>query len=104
MVETENKPKPVSDEITITINFSDGSQFLQPLPLDESDTAQDFMNWFNDPGKNKVFSLHNVTESKINMFHHAHITSVDIEGYIEPEGRSSRWYERLIDRLRVRRL
>jgi len=94
--------RSVRDEITITIHFVDGNLFVQPLPIDQADAVQEFMDWFRDPGKHKVWAWHVVAEQKIHMLNHAHIMGVDIEGYIEPEGRPSRWYERLADRIRLR--
>jgi hypothetical protein len=60
------------------------------------------MDWFRNPGKHKIWAWHVVAEQTIHMLNHEHIMAVGIDGYIEPAGRSSRWYERLFDRLRAR--
>lgn len=95
--------RSVQEEITITVHFVDGDSFVQPLPIDYADAVQEFMDWFRAPGKDKVWAWHVVAEQKIHLFNHAHIMAVDIEGYIEPEGRPSHWFERLVDWFRARR-
>jgi hypothetical protein len=96
--------RSVGNEITISVHFVSGDTFVQPLPIDQADAVQEFMDWFRNPGKHKVWAWHVVAEQAVHMLHHDKIIAVDIEGYIEPDGRSSRWYERLIDRIRLRRL
>lgn len=91
-------------EINITIRFVDGDVFVQPIPIDNADSVQEFLDWFRKPGKSKIWSWHVPTHSIIHMLNHDHIMGVDVEGYLEPDGRESKWYEKLIDRIRVRRL
>jgi hypothetical protein len=95
-------------EITIYIHMTDGNTFVQPLPIDHADGVQDFMDWLRNPGKIKVWSWQVPTAGNIHLLHHCHIVSVDVEGFIEPEGRPSRWYEwawdRITSKIKIRRV
>lgn len=103
-IKNEERIRRAPNEIIVRIAFVDGSEFVQPFPIDYADAVQDFMDWFREPGRIKVWSWHSPAASAFHMFHHRNIIAVDIEGYIEPEGRDSRWYERFIDRLVLWRL
>ncbi|MBN2980119.1 hypothetical protein [Cohnella algarum] len=94
--------KPVNQEITLRVHFVGGESFTQYLSVDDAEVIQNFMDWFRRPGKDQVWAWHVVHDAEIHMMHHRHIIAVDIEGYVEPEGRPSRWYERWLDRLRMR--
>lgn len=94
-------PESKTYEIMVTIHFLDGDTFIQPFPVDYADRVQCFMDWFRKPKKDKVWAWHVLDTGQIHMFHHEKIMAVDIDGYIEPDGRKSRWYERLIDKLKV---
>lgn len=96
--------KQIADEITISIHFVDGDTFVQPIPVEDAEIVQDFMDWFACPGKDLVWSWHVDQAQQIYMMHHSKIMAVDIQGYIEPEGRKTRWYERLLDKWRARKL
>lgn len=87
--------------ITVYITLSNGNAYNQPLEID-SDGAQSFMDWFRDPKGGPVWSWNTPTEKKIVMFHRTHIASVDVSGYLEPDGRESRWYERLLDKIHTK--
>jgi len=90
---------PVDQEnVLVVIHMVSGETFTQPIPLDNVDIVQDFMDWYRSPGKEKIWAWHCIKERSIHMLRHDKIGAVDIEGYIEPDGRPSRWYERLIDR------
>jgi len=102
MIDLKDRLQSVADEITISVHMVSGDVFVQPIPIEQADDVQDFMNWFRNPGKDKVWAWHVIREQTIHMLHHDKIMAVDIEGYIEPDGRVSRWYERLFDRLRAR--
>jgi hypothetical protein len=101
MLDIQDAHRPIAAEITLSIHMVDGSTFMQELSIDDADGAQAFLDWFRQPGKCKVWTWQAPTCSMLHSLHHAHITAVDIEGYIEPEGRETRWYERLVDRLRL---
>lgn len=101
MVEVQDQPQPVLEEIVITIHFVDGDMFKQPFPIDFADRVQNFMDWFRNPGRNRTWAWHVIQSSQIHMFRHEHIMAVDIDGYIEPAGRPSRWYELILDRFRM---
>lgn len=90
--------------VHISIHFTDGNIFNQPLPIEYADMAEEFMNWFRSPGKWATWSWHCIGEQTIHILSHKHIQAVDIEGYIRPEGRGSKRIERVIDWLRVRRM
>jgi len=92
-------PLPAATVITLHIHMIDGSTFVQDLPVDDADGAQDFLNWFRQPGRNKVWTWQVPSDASLHALHHPHIMAVDVEGYVEPDGRTSRWYERLLDRL-----
>lgn len=87
--------------IVITIHLVNGESFVRSLPLEHAEDVQDFMDWYRRPGKVKVWAWHVPTAAQIHMLHHDHILAVDIDGYIEPDGRPSRWYERIADRMRA---
>ncbi|MGG1598039.1 hypothetical protein [Paenibacillus naphthalenovorans] len=91
-------------EIVVTIHFVDGDSFVQPLTIEDADAVQDFMNWFRNPGRDKVWAWHVVEHRQIHMMHHDKIMAVDIDGFIEPEGRPSRWYERFFDKIKIWRI
>ncbi len=101
MIDIKGKPQPIAEKIMITVHFISGDMLVQPIPVDQADYVQEFMDWYRNPGKTKVWAWHCFNDRSIHMFCHAQIAAVDIEGYIEPEGRASRWYERLIDRFRT---
>lgn len=90
------------NELRVTIHLSNGEVFVQEL--DDYDQAQEFMNWFRNPGKYKVWSWHCPLERTIHLFRHDQIVAVDIEGYIEPLGRTSRWYEKIFDKILLKRV
>lgn len=92
--------RSTGDEITISIHFSSGERFDQPMPIDCADGVQEFMDWFRHPKGCKVYTFYSISNQQVHMFHHNQIIAVDIDGYIEPEGRKSRWYVLLLDRLR----
>jgi uncharacterized Fe-S cluster-containing radical SAM superfamily enzyme len=96
------KDKPLSrkDEIVVTIHFVDGDVLIQPLPIDHADGVQKFIDWYRKPGQGKVWTWQTPSEQKLRLIHHHHIECVAIDGYIEPNGRSSRWYERIHDKIR----
>jgi hypothetical protein len=87
--------------INVEIRLSTGDTHVQPLEID-SDGAQAFMDWFRNKKASAVWTWQVPTHQKISMIHRCHIASVDIKGYIEPEGRRSKWYERLLDKIRVK--
>lgn len=93
-------PVQQDEKAQITFHMVSGDIFNQTI--DDLDHAQSFMDWYRNPGKCKVWAWHCVADSEIHLFKHDQIMAVDIEGYIEPEGRSSRWYERFFDRIRAR--
>lgn len=101
MIELKGQPQPVASEITISVHMASGDVFVQPIPIDQYDLVQEFMDWYRHPGKDRVWEWHVVSEQSLHMIKHDLIMAIDIEGYIEPEGRSSRWYERILDRIRA---
>jgi hypothetical protein len=94
--------RPVVDNVILIIHFVDGTTLEQPVPIDQEEDINQFMNWLRKPGRNRVYEWHTVNEQHIHMIRYDAIQSVEIEGYIEPEGRPSRWYERVIDWIRWR--
>jgi hypothetical protein len=102
MNEVKDQPEAITSEILIKVHFTDGDTFHQPFPVDWADSVQEFMDWFRRPGKRKTWAWHVITDGHIHMFRHEHIMAVDIEGYWEPDGRRSRWYERWMDKLRAK--
>ena len=104
MIGMKERPRPVADVITISVRMVSGDVFVQPVPVDEADVVQEFMGWFRKPGKIRVWAWHAIEEQTIHLLRHDQIAAVDVEGYIEPAGRSSRWYECLVDRLCAWRL
>ncbi|WP_226000907.1 hypothetical protein [Paenibacillus sp. BJ-4] len=91
-------------EIEIKVHFVDGDTFSQHLPFEYTEAVQDFLDWFRKPGRQKVFTFFTPATRDIHALHHSKIMAVDVSGYIEPDGRESRWYERLIDRFRLWRM
>jgi hypothetical protein len=91
-----------TNEIMIYVHTTTGDIYRQPFPVDDADKVQRFMDWVRRPGKHKAWSWHTGETGEIHMFLHNHIMAVDIEGYWEPDGRRSRWYERWMDKLRVK--
>ncbi|RJX40875.1 hypothetical protein D3P09_02295 [Paenibacillus pinisoli] len=98
MLDIKDIPRPISNAITLSIHLADGSIFVQELSVEESEGAQSFLEWYRKPGRAKVWTWQVPSESTLHALHHSHIIGVDMEGYIEPEGRSSKWYERILDR------
>lgn len=88
-------------EINIRFVFVNGDTFEQPLSIDEADGVQDLIDWFRDPKAIPVWTWKVPSMQKSHMLHKTHIMSIDVDGYIEPDGRESRWFERLVDRIRV---
>lgn len=102
MIHATEQIKPISDIITVTIYLVSGDMLTQSFLIEEADNVQMFIDWYHKPGRQKTFSFHHIASQTVRVIHHDKITMVDIDGYIEPEGRSSRWYERLIDSIRIR--
>lgn len=94
--------RSVGDEITICIHCANGDNFEQSLPIDFADDVQDFINWYRNPKRDKVYTFYSAIDHRSHLIQYNQITAVVIDGYIEPEGRQSRWYERIIDRIRLR--
>ncbi|WP_213413571.1 hypothetical protein [Xylanibacillus composti] len=103
MQDTQEHRGPLSDRIMITIHMISGDVFEQPLPYEMADGVQDFLDWYRDPGKERIWTWHVPSQMSVHAFHHAHIVAVDVDGYIEPDGRNSRWWERLWEKWLVRR-
>jgi hypothetical protein len=95
----KDAPLPAAAVITLNIHMVDGSTFVQELSVDDADGAQGFMDWLRQPGRIKVWTWQVLGDASLHVLHHRHIMAVDVDGYVEPDGRASRWYERKMDRL-----
>ncbi|MFC4305795.1 hypothetical protein [Cohnella boryungensis] len=95
----DSRPPAAAAVITLKIHMVDGSTFVQELPVDDADGVQEFLDWFRQPGRNKVWTWQVPSSVSLHALHHPHIMAVDVDGYVEPDGRTSRWYERLLDRI-----
>lgn len=91
-----------TDEITIRFVFSNGDDFVQPLSMDEADGVQDLIDWFRDSKSVPIWTWRVPSAQMSHMLNKAHIMAIDIDGYIEPEGEPSKWYQRLIDKTRTK--
>lgn len=89
-----------ADELTIEFHFVDGEKFTQSLPIDHADAAHNVMEWFNDPKGSPAWTWKVPHESKIQMIPRSKLTFIQINGYIDLEGRESRWYERWMFKFR----
>ncbi|MFC6545446.1 hypothetical protein [Cohnella cellulosilytica] len=56
MQDLKEAPIPAATVITLNIHMIDGTTFVQDLPVDDADGAQDFLNWFRQPGRIKVWT------------------------------------------------
>lgn len=101
MIDAQDLQPVDQEEVLVVIHMASGETFTQPIPLDDLDYVQEFMDWYRNPGKEKVWAWHCLNTRSIHLFQFDQIAAVDIEGYIEPDGRPSRWYERLVDRFRA---
>lgn len=102
MLSVHEQRKPLSDEIKITIHMASGDVFEQPLPYEMAEAVQHFMDWYRNPGKTRIWTWQAPSDMSMHLFHHSHIAAIDVDGYIELDGRESRWYEILFDRIRAR--
>jgi hypothetical protein len=93
-----------ADELTIEFHFVDGEKFTQHLPIDDADAAQDVMEWFNDPKGSPAWTWKHPHECKIQMIPRAKITFIQIQGFIDLEGKESKWYQRIMDKIRTKLL
>ena len=95
---------PITDakEIVITMHMTNGENFVQHLPIDCADGAEDLLKWFRNPKKftDKTWAWKCLNDKTIHIFHHSHVVAIDIEGFIEPDGRYAKWYERAVDKIR----
>lgn len=98
MQDLKEAPLPAAAVIVLNIHMIDGNTYLQELSVDDADGAQDFLDWFRNPGRNKVWTWQVPSCATLHALHHRHIMAVDVEGYVEPDGRPSRWYVRMLDR------
>lgn len=101
MMGTTEGRKAVNDEILITIHFANDTIYEQPVPVDRADDVQEFMDWYRDPKKVKTWAWHITGSSTIHLIRHEHIVAVDIHGYIEPDGRTTNRWQRLLDKITV---
>lgn len=92
------------DKITLSIHLVNGGIFEYYFPMDESKNLEVFLSWYKKPSRDKVFTIHTPHLKEIRSLNHENIVLVLVDGYIEPDGRESRWYERLIDRFRLWRM
>ncbi|PPQ49110.1 hypothetical protein C5G87_06970 [Paenibacillus peoriae] len=92
------------EKITLSIHMVNGETFVNRFPVDDCEVVEVFLAWYRSPRWTKVFTFHKVYDAEIYSIHHRNIALVRVEGYIEPDGRGSRWYERLIDRFRLWRM
>jgi hypothetical protein len=95
------RPTTQEHDINIRITFVNGDVFEQPLTMNEMDGVQDLMDWFRDTKGTPVWTWHVPSISELHMLNRAHIMGIDIDGYIEPDGKDSRWYERLADKVQT---
>ncbi|WP_068505730.1 hypothetical protein [Paenibacillus kribbensis] len=93
-----------TEEITLSIHLVNGEIFEYYFPIDESENVEVFLSWYKKPGRDKVFTVHTPHLKEIRSFCHSNIAFVAVDGYIEPNGRESKWHERLIDRFRLWRM
>lgn len=100
----ENRATAEEGELLLIIHFVDGDSLEQSVTVEEAEVVQGFIEWFRSPGRYPVHSLHFPLEGKIKLLRHSNITAVEIEGYIEPEGRDSRWYERMLHKYKAWRV
>lgn len=89
-------------EVIINVHFTNGDLFSQPV--DKYSDAQEFIDWYRKPGRDTLYEFHCVSDNQIHLLRHEKITAVDVDGYIEPSGRSSRWYEKIVNKFRVWRM
>ncbi|MEC4566757.1 hypothetical protein L8C07_12445 [Paenibacillus sp. CMAA1739] len=93
-----------AEEITVSIHLVNREIFEYYYPADELENVEVFLSWYKKPGRDKVFTIHTPHLKEIRSLNHENIVFVSVDGYIEPYGRESRWYERLIDRFRLWRM
>ena len=91
-----------TDEITIRFIFVGEESFIQTLPIDESDGVQDLLDWYRDNKAVPIWTWSVPSVQKVHMLNKAHIIGIDIDGYIEPEGKDSKWYEKLLDKIKTK--
>lgn len=94
--------KQLAEEIVITIHLVCGEVITQPCTIEETDSVQDFINWFRDPGKDKVYTWWSQEHST--LIAHSNISAIFVDGYYEPMGEESKWYHKLLDKWRARKL
>lgn len=92
------------EEITVSIHLVNREIFEYYCPADELENVEVFLSWYKNPGRDKVFTIHIPHLKEIRSLNHENIVFVSVDGYIEPDGRESRWYECLIDRFRLWRM
>lgn len=103
MIDLKYRPQPIADDITVCVHLTGGQVYEQSFTIDEADHVQTLIDWLRKPGRENTITIEHTASRTLHILHHDKIAVVDITGYIEPAGRASRWYERLIDRWRARK-
>lgn len=92
---------PTDERVTVEVWFTNGATYFREFAFEDLDGVEAFLRWYREAAPSSVWTWHCPPGRWLVMMSRAHIASIRVEGYIAPMGRMSRWYERLLDRLRV---
>jgi hypothetical protein len=98
------EPTARTDQLIITFHFTDGEKFTQELSINQIEAAEDVLRWIANAKGSPVYKWRHPEELKVKVVVRSHITFIEIAGYIEPEGSSSKWYQRVADKFRARKI
>ena len=97
MLEQEAK----TEQLTIVFHFTDGEKFTQELPIDHADAAEDVLNWIADKKGSPIFKWLDPWHSKVQVVVRSQVTFIEIHGYLDPQGKESKWFHKLKDKFKT---